>query len=321
MLLPNLCLALRRCCSVWQSIASEHDAWYGPREAIAVVNNYDNVLARANAAGRHSMTVTHEAMWSPSTAELSRAIENNELEVYYQPIVDLQSRRLAGVEALIRWQHPERGLLSAGSFIEQAEAAGFGLPLAEWVQRAACRQAHAWSVANLDLPIVSLNISPAQATPDGLGPYLGSLLDETGLDPQRLAVELHEASLAQTVFAELAPVGIPLWADDSFTGRSAISYLTHVPFSALKIYKGFLWSMMDDPQWARSVTELIGAAHHLGLPVIAVGVRSTAHIEFLREHGCDMIQGGYFSPPVPVEVITALLEAGGDVAPMTGDID
>ncbi len=266
------------------------------------------------------MSITDEARWSPSNAELSRAIENDELEVYYQPIVDLRTRRLVGVEALIRWQHPERGLLSPGSFLEQAEAAGFGLPFSEWVQRVACRQAQAWSVAKLDLPIVSLNISPAQAKLNCLGPHFRSILNETGLDPQRLAVEIHEESTAQTVFTELASVGIPLWADDSFRGPSALPYLTHVPFSVLKLYKGFLWATMEDPEWARTVTELIEVAHHLGLPVIATGVRYTAHIDLLREHGCDMIQGGYFSQPVPATVITALLEGGGDVAPMSGDI-
>lgn len=240
------------------------------------------------------MIVTDEASWSPSNAELSRALENDEFEVYYQPIVDLQSGRLAGAEALIRWQHPERGLLSPGSFIEQAEVAGFGLPVAEWVQRAACRQAQAWSVAELDLPIVSMNISPAQLKPGYLGPHLRSILDETGLDPQRLAVELHEQfmsepMIAQTVLAELANVGIPLWSDDFGTGPSALPYLTHFPFSVLKIDKGFVWTMMEDPRWARTVTGLIGLAHHLGLRVIAEGVRSATQIELLREHGCDMI--------------------------------
>lgn len=272
------------------------------------------------------MTITHETQWSPSNAELARALKNDEFEVYYQPIVALQNTRLVGVEALIRWQHSERGLLSPGSFIEQAEAAGFGLPLAEWVQRAACRQTQAWSAAGLDLPIVSMNISPAQAKPNCLGPYLRSLLDETGIEPHRLAVEVHEQFIpdplnAQIVLAEVASVGIPLWIDDFGTGPSALPYLTHFPFSVLKIDKAFVWTMMEDPQWAKTVTGLIGFAHHLGLRVIAEGVRSAAQLEFLREHGCDMVQGGYFSQPVPVGVVTALLQSGGEVVPKTGYID
>ena len=260
------------------------------------------------------MIVTDEARWSPSNAELSHALENDEFEVYYQPIVDLQSGRLAGAEALIRWQHPERGLLSPGSFIEQAEVAGLGIPIAEWIQRAACRQAQAWSVAKLDLPIVSINISPAQVKPVAL--VLTSAHFWTKPDSihsgSRLSFTrqfMPEPLIAQTVLAELASVGIPLWADDFGTGPSALPYLTHFPFSVLKIDKGFVWTMMEDPRWARTVTGLIGLAHHLGLRVIAEGVRSAAQIELLREHGCDMIQGGYFSQPVPVDVVTALLQS------------
>ncbi len=272
------------------------------------------------------MTVNHEANWSPSNTELARALENEEFEVYYQPIVDLQSGRLAGAEALVRWQHPERGLLSPGSFIERAEAGGFGIPLTEWVQRTACKQAKAWYLTDLDLPILSMNVSPSQLKPGYFPPLLGSILEETGLDPRRLAVELHEVFMpdpvvAQTVLAELASVGIPLWADDFGTGPSALPYLAHFPFSVLKIDKGFVWTMMDNPPWARTVTGLIGLAHHLDLKVIAEGVTSIAQIELLRAHGCDMIQGGYFSPPVPVDIITAILQAGGHVAPNTGYID
>lgn len=272
------------------------------------------------------MVVSENARWAPSDAELARALENEEFEVYYQPIVDLQSSRLAGAEALIRWQHPERGLLTPDSFIEQAEASGFGIPLAEWIQRAACKQAQVWYRAELDLPIVSINVSPAQAKPGYFGPLLRSILEENGLDPRQLAVELHEEStpdamVAQTVLAELASVGIPLWADDFGTGPSALPYLAHFPFSVLKIDKSFVWTMMDDPNWARTVTGLIGLAHHLDLKVIAEGVRTAAQIELLRAHGCDMIQGGYFSPPVPVDIITALLQAGGTVAPKSGYID
>lgn len=144
---------------------------------------------------------------------------------------------------------------------------------------------------------------------------------EPGLDYARIGIEIHEESIAQTVFTELASIGIPLWADDSFTGPSALPFLTHVPFSVLKLYEGFLRTTKDDPQWAKTVSEMIGLAHQLSMPVIAAGVRSAAHVEMLIEHGCDMIQGGYFSQPVPVEVITALLQSGGDVAPMTGYID
>jgi EAL domain-containing protein (putative c-di-GMP-specific phosphodiesterase class I) len=230
---------------------------------------------------------------------------------------------LAGVEALVRWRHPERGLLSPGSFVERAEASGFAIPMAEWVQRTTCRQATAWLLAGLDLPMISMNIANGQLKPGYFEPLLGSILAETGLDPRLLAIELHEASMpdpviAQTVLAELASVGITLWADDFGTGPSALPYLTHFPFSVLKIDKDFVWTMMDDPHWARTVTGLIGLAHHLDLEVVAEGVTSLAQIEFLEAHGCDMIQGWYFSPPVPADVITTMLQAGGSIAPSDG---
>src|SRR4051794_15092159 len=118
------------------------------------------------------MSVSHSSRWEPSDAELTHALEHDEFRVYYQPIIDLQSSRLAGAEALVRWQHPERGLLSPGSFIARAEESGFSIPLSEWVQWTACRQAQAWRLAGLDLPVLGINVAIRQITPR----YLASLI-------------------------------------------------------------------------------------------------------------------------------------------------
>jgi EAL domain-containing protein (putative c-di-GMP-specific phosphodiesterase class I) len=250
----------------------------------------------------------------PDDAELRHALDRNEFVVHYQPLVELATGRLFAVEALVRWQHPEYGLLSPGRFIEVSEETGFSIPLSEAVLRSACLQAREWHNAGFAALIVSLNPAIRQARAGYLRDFLRSTLEETAVDPSLIAVELHEEVLpsrpeAETLLAELGTLGLQLWADDFGTGPSAIRYLRHFRFTLLKVDREFVATMAEDPHWALIVGGLIGFAHHLGMRAVAEGVTSDAQLELLRAQGCDFVQGWRYCPPVSAAEMTAMLQA------------
>lgn len=251
--------------------------------------------------------------WVPVEADFRQALAQGEFLVYYQPIVELATGRLAAVEALVRWQHPVQGHRSPGSFLDVADTLGFTTSISEAVLRSACTQACAWDLAGLHVPTVSLNPSYSQFRPGYLKDFLRSVLDDSGIAPQRIALELHggyfvDPVVSDLVLEELSHLGIPLWLDDFGIGDSALRYLTRFPFEVLKIDGEFVVQMANDPRWAKVVSGMVGLARHLGLRSVAEAVTSDAELAMLRSWNCDLIQGWRYSKPVSADDMTKILQ-------------
>jgi diguanylate cyclase len=243
---------------------------------------------------------------------LHHALERQEFVVYYQPQIDLQTGCIVGTEALVRWQHPDRGLISPLDFIPLAEETGLIVPLDEWVLQTACQQARIWRDAGYGLP-VAVNLSGIQFNQPGLSRRVLRILEATGLEPSYLKLELTESAVVrnpETAIAtllELRSLDIELSLDDFGTGYSSFSYLQQFPFDSLKIDRSFVRNVTQDSKNAAILVAIIKLAHSLNLKVIAEGVETEAQQEFLRQHQCDMMQGYYFSRPVTPDVIGKML--------------
>ncbi|TNJ66829.1 EAL domain-containing protein [Paenibacillus hemerocallicola] len=236
---------------------------------------------------------------------LRKAIERGELTVHYQPQVELNSGDLIGAEALVRWAHPEEGLIPPGVFIPIAEETGLIKPIGEWVLREACRQAKAWQDAGFPRITVSVNLSNRQFEEQHLPETVGAVLTEYGLEPGCLELEITE-SMAMDVMrtipalTNLKGLGIQISIDDFGTGYSSLSYLKRFPIDKIKIDKSFVSDLADpDENDTAIVSAIVAVAHHLKLKVIAEGVETADQLEYLRKQKCDQLQGYYFSPPVP----------------------
>jgi diguanylate cyclase (GGDEF)-like protein/PAS domain S-box-containing protein len=247
---------------------------------------------------------------------LRAAITNGELLLHYQPQVDVETGRVVGAEALVRWKDPERGLIPPGVFIPVAEERGLIVPLGEWVLRAAASQLRQWLDAGLPRVVVAVNVSAAQfRSPDFEG-RLVEILAETGVPPELIELEVTESVLARDVEAAAALLGrlrtrgISIAIDDFGTGYSSLGYLRKFPLQRLKIDQGFVREIWNDPSAAAIVRTVIGMSRGLGLKVVAEGVEEKRQFSFLRFHGCDEAQGYFIKRPVPPEVFRAFLEAG-----------
>ncbi|SFM28426.1 PAS domain S-box-containing protein/diguanylate cyclase (GGDEF) domain-containing protein [Ectothiorhodospira mobilis] len=248
-------------------------------------------------------------------AELRRALEGNELVLHYQPQVDLIDGRVVGLEALVRWHHPERGMISPARFIPMAEETGLILPLGRWVLTEACRQARAWAETGLDFGSVAVNVSGVQVQRSDMVQTVADILSETGLDSELLELEITETFVmdrrrgAAGFLRELKSMGVQLAVDDFGTGYSSLSYLKGLPFNTLKIDQGFIRGIPGDHHdiaIARAITTL---GESLGMEVLAEGVETEAQREGLLDMGCHRAQGYLFSRPVPAAEIPALLAA------------
>jgi EAL domain-containing protein (putative c-di-GMP-specific phosphodiesterase class I) len=223
------------------------------------------------------------------------------LSVHYQPIVDLVSGRLIGVEALARWNCPDRSISSPDSFIPVAEETGLIIPLGEKLLRLACSQFQHWQTRWRSDLVLSLNLSVQQLSSHGLVPMIRSVLYETGLSPALLQLEITETALMQDVeharliLRELAEIGIKLCIDDFGTGYSSLAYLKTLPIHKLKIDQSFVRDVVADKDDAIIIIATIGMAHNLGLKVTSEGVETIEQMSFLKRHGCDEGQGFYFS--------------------------
>ncbi len=253
-------------------------------------------------------------------SDLRRALEREELIVHYQPKVDISSGRVVGAEALVRWRHPERGIISPGEFIPLAEESGLIAAIDEWVLRAACAQNRAWRDAGLPRLRVSSNLSARLFRRLDLVEMIAGVLRETGLDPDLLDLELTESSVmsdAETATATLRglrELGAHVSIDDFGTGYSSLSYLKSLPVDYLKIDQSFVRDATAEPNDAAIVMAIITLAHSLNLKVIAEGVETDEQFRFLRLLRCDEAQGYLFSKPVPAEDFARLLLA--DVQPV-----
>ncbi|WP_223306045.1 EAL domain-containing protein [Massilia sp. NR 4-1] len=254
---------------------------------------------------------------------LGAALQRNELRLLYQPLVSLQDGCIASVEALLRWQHPELGLIAAADFLPQAEAAGLMGMLDEWALRQACADLAHWLAAlprnrpAADTPApavrVSVNIAPGQLRDARFPALVQCLLQEHGLAPAGLMLELTEAALLPDAGAslralhELKALGVQLMLDDFGTGASSLGHPKRFPFDYVKIDCSFIREVLSDRGDAALSKTIIAMAHHLGLKVVAEGVENGEQCDFLRRNMCDLIQGYFFSPPVARDAILALL--------------
>ena len=242
--------------------------------------------------------------------ELRKAIEEDQLVLYYQPQVHMASGALVGMEALVRWRHPEQGMVPPGDFIPLAEDSGLILPIGVWVLRTACAQNRAWQEMGLPPIRVSVNISARQFRQIELVQTVARILEETGLDPDWLELEITESSIMYDIEAviqilqELTAMGVRLAIDDFGTGYSSLSYLKRLPVSTLKIDQSFVRDITTDHNDAAIATSVIALARNMGLEVIAEGVEAPEQMAFLQEKGCYRGQGYYFSRPLAAEEFT-----------------
>jgi len=238
-------------------------------------------------------------------AALRRAIDRREFEVHFQPRINLSTGKVVGAEALLRWRHPEKGVLEPSAFIMVAEDAGLMQPIGEIVLRAACQAAQSWNVAGLGEILVSVNLSPREFRGRSLLPMVSQALIDSGLDAERLEVEITEASLmrdldkAEHVLVGLQTMGVRIALDNFGTGYSSLSNLRRFPLNALKIDGQFVRAAPDDEADARIVAALVGLATGLGLHVVAEGVETEQQLKFVRNCGCDEAQGFVISRALP----------------------
>ena len=243
---------------------------------------------------------------------LRRALDRNELLLHYQPQVDLITGQIIGMEALLRWRHPDRGMIPPGQFIPVAEDTGLIVPIGEWVLQTACMQNKAWQSVGIDPIRMAVNLSARQFQHPNLVGTVSRALRDSGLDPDYLELELTEsimetAEAAIMVLRELSQMGIEISLDDFGTGYSSLSYLKRFPINKLKIDQSFVRDLTTDSEVVAIVATIITLARSLRLKVIAEGVEKDEELSILRSLDCDEIQGYLFCPPLPAEEATALL--------------
>jgi EAL domain-containing protein (putative c-di-GMP-specific phosphodiesterase class I) len=239
-------------------------------------------------------------------ADLQRALENDELTLYYQPVIELATGRIEGFEALLRWRHPELGLLLPSEFIPIAEENGLIVPMGEWILQSACLQNRSWQDAGLPRIRVGVNLSSRQLKRT-LTDTISRALQISGLDSRYLSLELTESVLVNhhregtEALHALRAMGLHLAVDDFGTGYSSFSYLKHFPLDTLKIDRSFIREIAIQPDDAAITTAIIAMGHALGLRVIAEGVETEAHLTLLQKQGCDEVQGYLLGRPVPAD--------------------
>ncbi|MDH5190167.1 MAG: EAL domain-containing protein [Gammaproteobacteria bacterium] len=248
--------------------------------------------------------------------DLRRALERDEFRLHFQPQLDLHEGKLAGMEALLRWQHPEHGLVSPGVFIPILEDTGMILPVGEWVLRTACRHARSWLDAGLHFKRIAVNLSARQFNQQDLVKTIREILDEEKVGAHFLELELTEGLLVENfaetskVLHELHKMGVYISIDDFGTGYSSMNYLKRLPVDSLKIDYSFVRDITLDPDDANIASAIVSLAHSLGLTVIAEGVETLEQLNFLLHEGCDEIQGFLFSPPLPPDAVQHLVLEG-----------
>src|SRR5256712_5853483 len=285
-------------------IKNADTAMYQAKEQVR--DNYQLFNAFINAKALQRIALEHG---------LRKALINQELAVHYQPIFDFRTGRISGMEALLRWNHPTLGMIPPTVFIPLAEAIGVMIPVSTWAARGACAQAKAWHDSGYRSLSLAVNLSVCQLQQPDLLLRVQEILNETGLPPRLLELEITESSAMQSpetsvrTLYDLKKLGIRISLDDFGTGHSSLSYLKRFPIDTLKIDQSFVRDITHDPDTAAIVTAIIAMAHSLRLKVIAEGVEFTEQSAFLKKYGCDQMQGYLIKAPVPADRFVELLEA------------
>lgn len=282
-----------------------------------LLKNSDTAMYHAKETGRSNYQFFTQAMNAAATerllleSSLRQAIDRNELLLHYQPLVSLGEGGIVATEALVRWNHPELGLVSPVRFIPVAEDSGLIVPLGEWVLRQACTQLKQWREQGVPLRRMVVNLSPRQFRQKHLVQTFSRVLSETGVDPHWLGLEITESVIMENpevsigILEELKALGIELSLDDFGTGYSSLGYLKRFPIDKLKIDQSFVRDITTDADDKAMVAAIIVMAHQLNIRVVAEGVETEAQLAFLREQGCDEYQGYYFSKPLPADEVYA----------------
>ena len=291
------------------------------RDVETLLKNADVAMYRAKEHGRSNFQFYTSEMNERVNDRLAlehalrRALERQEFTLHYQQKVDLRSGGIIGAEALVRWLHPEWGLVRPARFIPIAEETGLIVRLGEWVIHQACRQTRSWLQAGLEPGVVSVNLSARQFRAEGLVRAVSRILQETGLDPASLEMELTESMVMHNVETAIATLqglkslGVALSVDDFGTGYSSLSYLKDLPIDVLKIDRSFVRDIGTGSEAEDGIlaAAIISLGHALHLKVIAEGVETDAQVHFLKRHGCDQVQGFLYGEPVPAEQFGELL--------------
>jgi diguanylate cyclase (GGDEF)-like protein/PAS domain S-box-containing protein len=288
-------------------------------DAETLIKNADTAMYQAKEQGRDNYQLFNAFVNAKALQRIAlehglrRALANDELAIHYQPIYDFRAVRITGMEALLRWTHPEMGSIPPSIFIPLAEATGMMQPIGAWAIRTACAQAKEWHDAGFRHLSLAVNLSVTQLQQPDLVARVREILEQTGLQPRLLELEITESSAMQSpetsirTLYELKKLGVRISLDDFGTGHSSLSYLKRFPIDTLKIDQSFVRDITSDPDTAAIVTAIIAMAHSLRLKVIAEGVEFSEQAKFLKRYACDQMQGFLIKPPVPAEQFVELL--------------
>jgi diguanylate cyclase (GGDEF)-like protein/PAS domain S-box-containing protein len=302
-------------CSVGVAVTATGDA-------SAVLHQADIAMCRAKEDGRDRIVLFNERLGDVTVdrlgllTDLRQAVDRDQLRLHYQPVIRFDGEQVSGVEALIRWQHPQRGLVMPDEFIGLAEKRGLIVDIGKWVLHEACRQAARWAGAGpAGTPLrMAVNVSALQLVPSaGLVDTVAEVLQESGIDPSTLVLEITESALmgdaeaALGILTDLKALGIILAVDDFGTGYSSLVYLKRFPVDVLKIDRSFVNGLGQDPEDSAIVASVIGLAHAVGVVTVAEGVETTEQFTALKQLGCEFGQGYLWSRPVPADVLEELM--------------
>jgi diguanylate cyclase (GGDEF)-like protein len=291
----------------------------GGEDEQSLMKNADVAMYHAKAEGKNNYQFYSNELNANSFERLSlessmrRALERNEFQLHYQPKVSLRTGRVTGVEALIRWQHPELGTVMPMKFIPIAEETGLIIPIGKWVLRTACLQSRAWQEAGLGSFCMAVNLSARQFASETLLQDITAVIEETGVDPALMELEITESMLMQNLekairtMSALKEMGIRLAIDDFGTGYSSLSNLKRFPIDTIKVDRSFIRDIPRDGDDMAVTDAIIALGRAMNLNVIAEGVESVEQAAFLREHACDEFQGYYFSKAIPADQVADLL--------------
>ena len=279
----------------------------------ALIRNADAAMYSAKAGGRNNFQHYTAEMNTRAAEKLQletrmrRAIERHEFVLHYQPKVDIENCRISGLEALLRWKSTDSGLVPPAQFIPLLEETGLIVQVGEWVAHAACQQIKAWREAGIEPVPVAINLSARQLRQQGFSHVMKRALDDAGIEPGLIQIEITESSLMENpeeaiiVLGKLNTLGIQLAADDFGTGYSSLSYLKRLPLDALKIDRSFIKDVPADADDVAITHAVIAMGHSLRLLTVAEGVETRAQADFLANNGCDLMQGYLISRPLPME--------------------